>query len=151
MHASTVRPASQIQAIKQHLLAGHSLTASEALTNFGSFRLAAAIKRLRDSGMNIVTTEKQNPATGVRYASYSMGYTPAPGDRVQVVSTSHSAKAVLCYADEYYAVGDKGTVKFLEADGSVEVQFDKLPGTKDYRCDDGRWWISRKDIVKVGK
>jgi len=46
---------SQLNQIKAHLNGGASLTQLEALEMFGCFRLAARIRDLRDSGMNIVS------------------------------------------------------------------------------------------------
>ena len=46
---------SQTQAIKQHLESGRSITAIEALSEYGCLRLAARIADLRDQGMQIET------------------------------------------------------------------------------------------------
>lgn len=47
--------ASQRTLIKQHLQAGHTLTALQALRQFGCARLASRIDELRQSGMPIST------------------------------------------------------------------------------------------------
>ena len=60
--------ASQKTQIKKYLNSGRTLTAIQALTKFGCFRLAARIADLRKDGVNIVTnivTQK-----GKSFASY---------------------------------------------------------------------------------
>lgn len=60
----------QAAEILDYLRAGRSLTAIEALSRFGCFRLAARIKDLRDAGHPIVTdTVTQD---GKQYARYSL-------------------------------------------------------------------------------
>jgi len=44
---------SQNNQIKAYLKKGNSITAMQALKQFGCFRLAARIKNLKDEGMNI--------------------------------------------------------------------------------------------------
>lgn len=46
---------SQLQKIRQRLSQGRSITAVEALNDYGCFRLAARINDLRSEGMNIKT------------------------------------------------------------------------------------------------
>ena len=62
---------SQAMEIANHLKAGYSLTAIEALQRFNCFRLAARIHDLRASGMDVrdreITTE-----SGKRVAQYYM-------------------------------------------------------------------------------
>lgn len=60
----------QIEQIKNHLLAGNTLTPLEALGVFGCFRLAARIDELRNQGIDIDTHVKRD-ALGKKYASYS--------------------------------------------------------------------------------
>ena len=57
--------------IKKHLKDGYSLTALEALSLFGAYRLAAHIEVLRKRGMPIVTTMNTD-VTGRTYARYSL-------------------------------------------------------------------------------
>lgn len=59
---------SQNKQIKAYLDAGNSLTPIEALMKFGCFRLAARIKELRESGMNIETLYEE--LDGKRFARY---------------------------------------------------------------------------------
>jgi len=57
--------------IKQHLeIVGH-ITGLEALANFGIYRLASIIQRLRDKGMNIETEMVNHPTKkGCKFANY---------------------------------------------------------------------------------
>lgn len=56
--------------ILQHLKQGNTITHLEALHLFGSLRLGARIKDLRDMGVNIITeTISYN---GKRFARYSL-------------------------------------------------------------------------------
>lgn len=58
----------QIDAIREFLEKGNSITPLDALREFGCFRLAAVIFMLRDEGMDIETiTEHKN---GKKYARY---------------------------------------------------------------------------------
>lgn len=61
---------SQNKAILNHLQNGNSITPIDALNLFGSFRLGARIKDLRDAGYKIETEiVKEN---GKRFARYFM-------------------------------------------------------------------------------
>ena len=60
---------SQIEQIKSYLDGGGSLTQKDAYETFGSWRLAARIKDLRDSGMNIITVNETDNS-GKTYARY---------------------------------------------------------------------------------
>lgn len=62
---------SGIEKVQQYLESGRSITALEALSNFGLFRLASAIEVLRKRGLNIVTDTKQDP-NGKTYARYTL-------------------------------------------------------------------------------
>lgn len=62
---------SQCSRILAHLLAGNSITPLQAFGVFGTFRLAARIKELRDAGHKIKTTIKRDP-NGRPYAEYSL-------------------------------------------------------------------------------
>lgn len=70
--------------IRERLLHGGSITALEALREYGCYRLASRISDLRSEGMNIVKTmeESISKITGkpVRFARYSLG-TPEPSKR----------------------------------------------------------------------
>jgi len=59
---------SQNEAILAYLMDGNSITPIDALTMFGSFRLGARIKNLRDLGHKIETNMVSSG--GKRYASY---------------------------------------------------------------------------------
>jgi hypothetical protein len=61
---------SQNARIAAHLLSGKTLTPLEALTRFGSFRLAARIRELKRDGMPIKTDMKH--LGGRRFASYRL-------------------------------------------------------------------------------
>lgn len=62
--------------IHEHLLNGGSITALEALREYGCYRLASRISDLRQEGMNIkkIMEESICKATGkpVRFARYSL-------------------------------------------------------------------------------
>ncbi len=60
---------SQNNQIKSYLDNGGTLTAIEALHKFGSWRLAARIADLKETGMKIVT-EMVKDSSGKRYAKY---------------------------------------------------------------------------------
>lgn len=64
------RVITQIGQIKEHLLAGNSLTPIEALNMFGAFRLAAIVFKLKEQGLNIKTDiiSEDNK----RFAKYSV-------------------------------------------------------------------------------
>ncbi|WP_201353842.1 helix-turn-helix domain-containing protein [Hydrogenimonas urashimensis] len=63
---------SQCEMILHHLLDGKSISAIEALNDFGCFRLAARIDELRNDGYDIRTEMVENKATGKRFARYWM-------------------------------------------------------------------------------
>jgi hypothetical protein len=63
---------SQNKAIKTHLKKGNSITAMQALNQFGCFRLAARIKDLKDEGMNIQKIMMKS-TEGKRIAIYFEG------------------------------------------------------------------------------
>lgn len=56
--------------ILQHLKQGNTITPLEALHLFGSLRLGARIKDLRDMGANIITETISH--NGKRFAQYSL-------------------------------------------------------------------------------
>ena len=64
------RVITQIGQIKEHLLAGNSLTPIEALNMFGAFRLSAVVFKLKEQGLNIKTDiiSEDNK----RFAKYSI-------------------------------------------------------------------------------
>lgn len=59
---------SQAKAILDYLASGGSLTAIDALTRFGCFRLAARIHELRKAGHAIEEMTKEH--NGKRYSEY---------------------------------------------------------------------------------
>ncbi len=61
---------SQNKQILEYLKNGNSITPIEALNLFGSFRLGARIKDLRDGGHNIITEIVKSG--NKRYAKYSL-------------------------------------------------------------------------------
>lgn len=65
--------------LREHLLNGGSITALEALRDFGCYRLASRISDLRSEGMAIIKTmeESVSRVTGktVRFARYSLAKT----------------------------------------------------------------------------
>ena len=65
---------SHTQIIKNHLLNGGSITALEALRDFGCYRLGARISELRNAGMDIKTKMETSfsKATGrpIHFARY---------------------------------------------------------------------------------
>ena len=60
---------SQTEQIRDHLEAGLPITAIEALKDYGCLRLAARVRDLRESGMDIFTETVRN--NGNRYAMYT--------------------------------------------------------------------------------
>jgi len=62
---------SQNNQIAQHLKEGKTLTALEALKNFGTLRLAARIHDLKEQGHN-VETRIVSTLSGKRIAQYSL-------------------------------------------------------------------------------
>lgn len=48
----------QLSAIKGHLKEGRTITPLQALTDYGCFRLASVVNRLRAEGMDIITNIK---------------------------------------------------------------------------------------------
>lgn len=62
--------------IKEHLMKGGSITALEALRDFGCYRLASRISDLRREGLSIQKTmeESVSKVTGklIRFARYSL-------------------------------------------------------------------------------
>ncbi|MCL1800267.1 MAG: helix-turn-helix domain-containing protein [Promicromonosporaceae bacterium] len=65
--------ATQQAQVLAHLQSGQTLTPMQALDQFGSFRLATIIHRLRADGHNILT---EIPATGKKYAIYRLATGP---------------------------------------------------------------------------
>lgn len=66
------RGTTKTEKVRQHLLAGRSITPIEALDEYGSFRLSSIIKTLRDRGYAIRTEMVAYPDTGSRFARYSL-------------------------------------------------------------------------------
>lgn len=65
-------PRIKIALVTAHLESGHSITPIEALDMYGSFRLSGIISKLRKRGYNIRTERETYPATGSRFARYTM-------------------------------------------------------------------------------
>jgi len=99
-----------IQNIQAYLESGRSITALEALSNFGIFRLASAIEVLRKRGLPIATERKEDP-NGKTYARYTLQEKAAEvapklnvGDRVSTeMSGGGSGTVVGLRGDEYAA------------------------------------------------
>jgi hypothetical protein len=72
-----------IQNIQAYLESGRSITALEALSNFGIFRLASAIEVLRKRGMSIETEMKEDP-NGKTYARYTLAPAEVPKEELKV-------------------------------------------------------------------
>lgn len=69
--AKAYRKVTQKELILEHLMAGHSITPLEALSNYGAYRLGAVIFELRKEGYDITTRIKRDP-TGRNYARYTL-------------------------------------------------------------------------------
>jgi len=128
---------SGIEKVQQYLESGRSITALEALSNFGLFRLASAIEVLRKRGLNIVTDTKQDP-NGKAYARYTLvkAVNEAPavaaevapkrelkvGDRVKVVRYGANSA--------HFYIGKLGEVKNISraSHWPVTVSLDGIPG-----------------------
>ena len=83
----SLRNGTQRTRIINFLRQGNSITSLEALSLFGSYRLAAHVEVLRNKhGMNI-TTEMKEDFTGRRYARYRL-----------IVSPRGKRQGELCYA-----------------------------------------------------
>jgi hypothetical protein len=61
----------QVQTVTTHLQTYNSISALEAQSNYGIWRLAAVINRLRNRGTPIVMQMKTAP-NGARYAEYKL-------------------------------------------------------------------------------
>lgn len=62
---------SQREAIKLYLKNGRPITPAKAMAEFGVWRLASIIHRLRNEGLPIITLRKQS-VTGKPYAEYRL-------------------------------------------------------------------------------
>jgi hypothetical protein len=71
MKTKHTNPSQSIRILK-HLKSGKSLTALEALTRYGCFRLAARVHELKRKGYRITQTTKHNRKTGKKFASYAI-------------------------------------------------------------------------------
>ena len=71
---------SQLEAIRQHLESGRSLTPREALDLYGCFRLAPRIGELREKGLNILTDTSGNGKK--HYAKYTLVYKREPNGQM---------------------------------------------------------------------
>ena len=62
----------QKEMVLAHLKGGHCITPLEALSEYGCFRLADVIYRLKDDGHDIKTRLIRCPKTGKRFGEYHM-------------------------------------------------------------------------------
>lgn len=62
----------QDQTILNHLQSGRSITAVEAVRLYNCYRLSAIIKRLRNSGYDIVTYNERNSSGTGTHARYEL-------------------------------------------------------------------------------
>lgn len=65
------RVKTQKELVREYLEAGKALTPAKALAQFGSFRLAAVIHKLKQEGMDIIST-RNTDAVGRQYAEYRL-------------------------------------------------------------------------------
>jgi len=63
---------SQTTTVKNHLKKYGSISPLEAQSNYGVWRLAVCIQRLREGGLDIKTLMKRAP-NGAKYAEYKLG------------------------------------------------------------------------------
>ena len=116
-----------IQNIQAYLESGRSITALEALSNFGIFRLASAIEVLRKRGLPIATERKEDP-NGKTYARYTLQEKAA---EVGALEAKHSKfKVGDRVADTGFLANFEGgvvTAVVNDPDRSVdyEVKFDR--------------------------
>jgi hypothetical protein len=61
---------SKTEQIKQHLLAGQTITGHQALLNFGVYRLSSVINRLRNRGIEIETVMIEDEKNRDVFARY---------------------------------------------------------------------------------
>lgn len=61
----------QTEQVLEYLQAGNSITPAKAQTEFGVWRLASVIHKLRKAGYKIITNTKRS-FTGKSYAEYSL-------------------------------------------------------------------------------
>ncbi|SMG43513.1 helix-turn-helix domain-containing protein [Paraburkholderia susongensis] len=120
---NTFKKKTGIQNIQVFLESGRSITALEALSNFGIFRLASAIEVLRKRGMNIETETKQDP-NGKTYARYMLAAKGElkVGARVRVVAAGvlHQREGVL------------ERITALDGLWPYEVRFSDQPGLSPF-------------------
>lgn len=110
------RKKSGIESIQQYMEGGRTVTALEALSNFGIFRLASTIEVLRKRGLNITTELKEDP-NGKVYARYTL--VPKKelkvGARVRIIEDEGFTA--------FFRVGDEGVV--IELSDDAYIAFDK--------------------------
>ena len=80
----TINHYTQAAAVRNHLLAGKSITPGSALLVYGISRLAVAVEKLRRSGMDIDMALKTDEV-GKRYGEYKLRRDISIGSRVQVL------------------------------------------------------------------
>lgn len=117
---NTFKKKTGIQNIQEYLESGRSITALEALSNFGIFRLASAIEVLRKRGMNIETETKQDP-NGKTYARYMLVDGEAQQEPEAVAEAAPKVElkvgdkvVVNAGVDDYfYKAGDEGVIQVV--------------------------------------
>lgn len=60
----------QARKVLAHLEKTGSITAIDALNNYGIFRLAGRIHEIRRIGIDVETQHKKHPVTGKQYGKY---------------------------------------------------------------------------------
>lgn len=126
---------SQPQIVREHLQQGKAITPAQALLVYGISRLAPAIERLRDSGLVIDTTMREDEV-GKRYASYTLRRPIEAGSKVQVVAGGGIG------LPRWVRKLTGGTVVVKARDASL-VEFTRA-GER------GRFWLNDKELVNVG-
>lgn len=126
---------SQPQIVREHLQQGKAITPAQALLVYGISRLAPAIERLRDSGMAIDTTMREDEV-GKRYASYSLRRPIEVNSKVQVVAGAGIGLPRWVRK----LAGGKVVSKFHD---SSLVEFTK-------GAEKGLFWLNDKELVNVG-
>lgn len=141
---------SGIQNIQQYLEGGRSITALEALSNFGIFRLASAIEILRKRGLNIQTERKEDP-NGKVYARYTLVEKAAEVKPEEVTPPELKAgdKVVIKAGvdDDFYRAGDVGSITRV-GEYDLYVTFESgyalavVKGIKD-------WYVAFEDVELI--
>lgn len=126
---------SQPAIVRDHLQQGKTITPAQAFMVYGISRLAAVVDRLRDAGLDIDTSMREDEV-GKKYACYNMRRPITVGSVVQVkagcgtglprwVRKLAGGKVVL-------KLRDSSLVEFTRADQQA------------------RLWLNDKELVNVG-